>query len=285
MWGVDSVLFPCNPFIVEGRLLTLNFYAGVSKSLMIRFQHIFKTFDGGRTYAVNDLSLDVTEGETLVLLGSSGCGKTTTLKMINRLIEPTRGTILVNGVDAREQDPVRLRRSMGYVFQGIGLFPHMTIEENVDQVPRLLGWPPDRRRERIQDVLDLVGLPAGTYGTRFPEELSGGQKQRIGVARALAADPEFLLMDEPFGALDGLTREALQKEMLNIKNRLKKTIVFVTHDIAEAIILGDRVAVLHEGRLEQIGSRKEIINSPATDFVRDLITGPERQLKFLKDLA
>ncbi|MBN2161154.1 MAG: ATP-binding cassette domain-containing protein [Spirochaetes bacterium] len=251
---------------------------------MIRLEHLCKTFDGGRSYAVNDVSLQVNQGETLVLLGSSGCGKTTTLKMINRLVEPTRGTVEINGTDVRDLDPVKLRRSMGYVFQGVGLFPHMTIAQNVEQVPRFLGWPPEKRNQRVREVLDLVELPTEVYGRRFPDELSGGQQQRAGVARALAADPDYLLMDEPFGALDALTREALQKEMLALKTRLKKTIIFVTHDMFEAMILGDRIAVLHEGRLEQVGTRKEIITEPKTPFVRELVSRPVRQVRFFQDV-
>ncbi len=237
---------------------------------MIKLTRVFKTFDGGRSYAVKDLSLSVGMGETLVLLGSSGCGKTTTLKMINRLIEPTKGIIEVGGKNVMDHNPVDLRRQIGYVFQGIGLFPHMTIEQNVEIVPRLLGWSIRSRRERMQKLLDLVGLPAESFAQRFPDELSGGQQQRVGVARALAANPAYLLMDEPFGALDALTREALQQELLNLKNRLKKTIVFVTHDLHEALLIGDRIAILHEGNLEQIGTKKDILDTPATQFVQDL---------------
>jgi osmoprotectant transport system ATP-binding protein len=239
---------------------------------MIKLTRVFKTFDGGRSFAVNDLSLSVDMGETLVLLGSSGCGKTTTLKMINRLIEPTKGTIEIGGKDVMDYNAADLRRQIGYVFQGIGLFPHMTIEQNVEIVPRLLGWSIRSRRERMQELLDLVGLPAESFAERFPDELSGGQQQRVGVARALAANPAYLLMDEPFGALDALTREALQQELLSLKNQLKKTILFVTHDLNEALLLGDRIAILHEGNLEQIGTKKDILDTPATKFVKDLFT-------------
>ena len=250
---------------------------------MIQLTHVSKSFDGGRSYAVKDLSFQVDVGETLVLLGSSGCGKTTTLKMINRLIELTEGGIEVGGIDVMEQDPVELRRRIGYVFQGIGLFPHMTIEQNVEIVPRLLGWPSKRRRERVQELLALVGLSPEEYAERFPDELSGGQQQRVGVVRALAADPAYLLMDEPFGALDALTRETLQQELLVLKKQLKKTIVFVTHDIFEALLVGDRVAILHEGNLQQIGTKKEILGAPATEFVRDLFARPAKQLADFKD--
>lgn len=251
---------------------------------MIRLIHVSKSFDGGRSYAVKDISFQVDEGETLVLLGSSGCGKTTTLKMINRLIEPTEGTIEVKGKEIRDQEPVELRRRIGYVFQGIGLFPHMNIEQNVELVPRLLGWPYKKRWERVKELLELMGLPPEDYSKRFPDELSGGQQQRVGVARALAADPAYLLMDEPFGALDALTREALQQELLSLKRHLKKTIIFVTHDIFEALLIGDRIAILHEGNLEQIGTKKEVLAEPATPFVRSLFARPARQLADLKDI-
>jgi osmoprotectant transport system ATP-binding protein len=239
---------------------------------MIKLTRVFKTFDGGRSYAVKDLSLNVDRGETLVLLGSSGCGKTTTLKMVNRLIEPTKGIIEVSGKNVLDYNAVSLRRQIGYVFQGIGLFPHMTIEQNVEIVPRLLGWSTRSRKERIETLLDLVGLPAGRFAQRFPDELSGGQQQRVGVARALAANPAYLLMDEPFGALDALTRETLQQELLTLKKHLKKTIVFVTHDLHEAMLLGDRIAILHDGGLEQIGTKEDILNTPATQFVKDLFS-------------
>jgi osmoprotectant transport system ATP-binding protein len=250
---------------------------------MIRLTRVSKSFDGGISYAVKDLSFQVDEGETLVLLGSSGCGKTTTLKMINRLVEPTEGVIEVDGKDVMDQEPVDLRRRIGYVFQGIGLFPHMTIEQNVGLVPSLLGWAAKRRWERVQELLDLVGLLPEDYGERFPDELSGGQQQRVGVARALAADPDHLLMDEPFGALDALTRETLQQELLTLKKQLKKTIIFVTHDIFEALLIADRIAVLHEGNLEQIGTKKEILAVPATEFVRDLFAKPAKQLAEVKE--
>jgi len=250
---------------------------------MIRLTHVSKTFDKGRSYAVKDLSFHVDEGETLVLLGSSGCGKTTTLKMINRLIEPSSGTVEVKGKGIKDQEPVELRRRMGYVFQEIGLFPQMTIEQNVAMVPRLLGWSDDKQKKRTRELLELVGLPPEDYAKRFPDELSGGQQQRAGVARALAADPPYLLMDEPFGALDALTRETLQQELINLKRKLKKTIVFVTHDIFEALLLGDRIAILHQGSLQQIGAKQEVLAKPATEFVRDLFAKPARQLAHVKD--
>jgi len=245
---------------------------------MIRLEKVSKSFDGGRSYAVMELSLRVNTGETLVLLGSSGCGKTTTLKMINRLIEPTEGRIELGGENIMKLDPVKLRRRIGYVFQGIGLFPHMTVEENVGLVPRLSGESVRDGKVNAQELLEMVGLTAKTFADRFPEELSGGQQQRVGVARALADNPEYLLMDEPFGALDAVNRESLQQELLSLKRKLKKTIVFVTHDIFEALLLGDRIAILHEGRLEQIGPKREILTAPATPFVKNLISKPARQL-------
>lgn len=251
---------------------------------MIRLNHVSKSFEGGRSYAVRDLSFLVDDGETLVLLGSSGCGKTTTLKMINRLIEASEGVIEVAGKDIIDQDPVELRRLIGYVFQGIGLFPHMTIEQNIELVPRLLGWNQKRRHERTIELLELMGLPPEDYTGRFPDELSGGQQQRIGVARALAADPAYLLMDEPFGALDALSREILQRELMNLKKRLQKTIVFVTHDIFEALLIADRIAILHNGNLQQIGTKREVLKEPSTEFVRDLFAKPARQLADVKDI-
>ena len=250
---------------------------------MIRLTGISKTFDKGRSYAVRDLSLEIQDGETLVLLGSSGCGKTTTLKMVNRLIEPTSGTVTVDGRCVTQHDILPLRRSIGYVFQGIGLFPHMTIEQNVAVVPKLLGWPLDRRTARAHEMLSLVELDPAIYGRRRPGDLSGGEQQRVGVARALAADPAYLLLDEPFGALDAITRDVLQQELLRIKRELGKTIVFVTHDIFEALTLADRIAVMHDGRLEQVGTKREILAKPATGFVRDLFSKPRAQLELLAE--
>ena len=249
---------------------------------MIVFDHVSKVFPGN-VVAVQDLSLEVSEGETLVLLGSSGSGKTTTLKMINRLIEPTSGTITIDGRNILEQDPVQLRRSIGYVFQRIGLFPHMTVLENTGIVTRLLGWSVSKRQDRARELLELVGLPPDQFAQRFPDELSGGQRQRVGVARALAADPAYLLMDEPFGAVDALTRDTLQQELLSLKTRLGKTIVFVTHDLFEALTLGDHIAILHEARLEQVGTKQEVITDPATPFVRELFAKPAEQLATLRE--
>jgi osmoprotectant transport system ATP-binding protein len=250
---------------------------------LIELEQVSKTFDGGDRYAVRDVSLRVEPGETLVLLGASGCGKTTTLKMINRLIEPTSGTLRVDGQDVREQDVLALRRSIGYVFQDIGLFPHLTIRENAGMVLRLLGWPAARRDARVDTLMTMVGLAPEAFADRYPRQLSGGQQQRVGIARALAADPAYLLMDEPFGALDAVTREQLQSELERIKGELGKTVVFVTHDLFEAVRLGDRVAVMNGGRLEQVGRPRAMLESPATPFVADLFGHATRQAHRLLD--
>ncbi len=250
---------------------------------MIVIDQLKKSFDGGRTYAVNGVSLTVAEGETVVLLGSSGCGKTTTLKMINRLVEPTSGSITVDGKDVTKRDLIELRRSIGYVFQGIGLMPHLSVAQNVEVPLRLCGISAGKRRDRALELLKLVDLPPDEYADQYPDQISGGQQQRIGVARALASDPEYLLMDEPFGAVDALTRDRLQQELIDLKARIKKTIIFVTHDIFEALTLADRIAVMHEGRIEQLGTSNEILTRPATDFVRDLFGKPARQLKMFNE--
>ena len=250
---------------------------------MISFDQVSKSYDG-ISPVIDNISFEILKGEVLVLLGSSGCGKSTTLKMINRLIDPTKGTVYLNGKDIQKQDPIQLRRSMGYVFQGIGLFPHMSVQENVSVVLRMLGCPIRKIKTKCQELLEQVLLPPEKYAQRFPDELSGGQQQRVAVARALASDPDFLLMDEPFGALDSITRNSLQQEFLDLKQRLNKTIVFVTHDIVEALTLGDRIAVLHEGRLEQIATGKEILQQPATPFVRDLFTQSINQFQTFKNI-
>jgi osmoprotectant transport system ATP-binding protein len=255
----------------------------LAMQIMIELKGVEKSYDGA--HAVRGVSLGVARGETLVLLGSSGSGKTTLLKMINRLIEPTAGVIRINGEDILSKDPIEVRRSMGYAIQGIGLFPHMTIADNVSVVLRLEGVPAEERKERTAQVLELVGLEPEVFASRYPDELSGGQQQRAGVARALAADPSILLMDEPFGALDAVTRDALQQEFLKLKRKLHKTTVFVTHDIFEAFILADRIAVLHEGRLEQVGAKDEIMSAPATEFVRSLLLGPMERLREFKGEA
>lgn len=248
---------------------------------MITLRNLTKTY--GDTVAVRDLSLDVRAGELLVLLGTSGCGKTTTLKMINRLVEPTAGTVLIDGRPHAAVAPVELRRSIGYVFQGIGLFPHMTVGENIGIVPRLKGWEPARRTRRIEELLRLVNLPAASKD-RKPAALSGGQQQRVGVARALAAEPAMMLMDEPFGALDPLTRAALQEEYQAIRTRLNITTIFVTHDMTEALLLGDRIAVMDEGRLIQTGTPRELLTDPTNAYVERLMTTPRTQAEQLDRL-
>jgi osmoprotectant transport system ATP-binding protein len=248
---------------------------------VIRVDHVTKRYPNGQL-AVNDLSLEVDDGELCVLVGPSGCGKTTTMRMINRLIEPTSGTITLGGDDIMDVDPVDLRRRIGYVIQQIGLFPHQSIADNVATVPRLLRWKSDKVRTRVDELLDLVGLEPDSFRDRYPHQLSGGQRQRVGVARALGADPEVLLMDEPFGAIDPITRERLQDEFLRLQADVKKTIVFVTHDIEEAVKLGDRIAILAQGGvLAQHDTPAEILGNPANDFVADFV-GADRALKRLK---
>jgi osmoprotectant transport system ATP-binding protein len=232
------------------------------------------------TVAVEELSLDVGPGEIAVLVGPSGCGKTTTMRMINRLVEPSAGRILVDGDDVTTVDPVKLRRRIGYVIQQVGLFPHQTVAANIATVPSLLGWDKDRTKARVTELLDLVGLENG-YAKRYPQELSGGQRQRVGVARALAADPPVLLMDEPFGAVDPIARDRLQAEFLRLHEQVRTTVVFVTHDIDEAIRLGDRIAVMREGgHLEQYADPSTLLSDPATDFVANFV-GAERTLRRL----
>ncbi len=250
----------------------------------VEFRNVTKRYDTRTTNtpgAVNDLSLTVPAGRICVLVGPSGCGKTTTLKMVNRLIEPTSGQILIDGVDVTTRDVTELRRGIGYVIQQVGLFPHQTIGENVATVPRLLGWSRARRRERSDELLALVGLEPSRYRERYPSQLSGGERQRVGVARALAADPPIMLMDEPFGAVDPVVRERLQNELLRLQEELAKTILFVTHDIDEAIKMGDLVAVMEVGGvLAQFGSPADILASPASEFVARFV-GADRGLKRL----
>ncbi|MFF9509244.1 ABC transporter ATP-binding protein [Streptomyces sp. NPDC014724] len=246
---------------------------------MIRFEHVTKRYADGTT-AVDDLSFEVAEGELVTLVGPSGCGKTTTMKMVNRLIEPTEGRIFLDGDDISAIDPVRLRRRIGYVIQQVGLFPHRTILENTATVPHLLGWKRGKGRERAAELLDLVGLDPSVYGDRYPEQLSGGQRQRVGVARALAADPPVLLMDEPFGAVDPVVRERLQNEFLKLQAQVRKTVLFVTHDIEEAVRLGDRIAVYGQGSIEQFDSPATVLGAPATPYVADFV-GADRGLKRL----
>ncbi|WP_405582905.1 ABC transporter ATP-binding protein [Streptomyces sp. NBC_01190] len=250
---------------------------------MIRFEHVSKRYPDGTT-AVDDLSFEVKAGELVTLVGPSGCGKTTTMKMVNRLIEPTGGRVYLDGQDIAGIEPVKLRRRIGYVIQQVGLFPHKTILENTATVPALLGWKKAEARQRAAELLELVGLDPGTFGSRYPDQLSGGQQQRVGVARALAADPPVLLMDEPFGAVDPVVRERLQNEFLDLQERLGKTVLFVTHDIEEAVRLGDRIAVYGAGRIEQFDTPATVLGAPATPYVAGFV-GSDRGLKRLSVTA
>ncbi len=239
---------------------------------LIRLENVSKSYGSGAEPAVRNLTLEVQKGEVLVLVGPSGCGKSTTLRLINRLIEPTSGRIYLDGEDVTEGDPSVLRRKIGYVIQQVGLFPHRTIAENIATVPKLLGWDKAKIEARIDEMLELVSMDPETYRDRYPKELSGGQAQRIGVARALAADPDVLLMDEPFGAIDPITRDRLQNEFLRLQQELKKTIVFVTHDIDEAIKMGNRIAILREGsEIAQLDTPEAILAHPADEFVESFL--------------
>jgi len=229
-----------------------------SDPIRIQFENVEYAVDGGRKL-LHDISLEVRQGEMLVLLGRSGSGKTTMLKLVNRLLEPTSGRLLVSGKDTLSWDPIRLRRQIGYVIQDVGLFPHFNVERNVGLVPMLESWAPDRIAARVDELLDLVGMPPATFANRFPHELSGGQRQRVGVARALAADPPILLLDEPFGALDPITRSEIQKEFRDLHHRLNKTMIFVTHDIREALLLGTRIGLMQEGRLVALVNSQEFL--------------------------
>jgi osmoprotectant transport system ATP-binding protein len=246
----------------------------------LEFRAVRKRYAGASEDAVHELSLSVEAGEICVLVGPSGCGKTTAMRMVNRMIDMTSGDILLGGRSVREREPAQLRREIGYVIQQVGLFPHRTVAENIATVPGLLRWDRARTRARVEELLDLVGLDRG-LGERYPAQLSGGQRQRVGVARALAVDPPVMLMDEPFGAIDPISRERLQNEFLRLQQRVRKTIVFVTHDIDEAIKMGDRIAVLQVGgHLQQYATPAELLMQPANDFVQDFV-GADRALKRL----
>jgi osmoprotectant transport system ATP-binding protein len=238
---------------------------------MVTFEQVSKVYPGGKGKAVENLNLEIGRGEFVCIIGPSGCGKTTTMKMINRLHEPTTGTITVSGKNIMKMSAVDLRRGIGYVIQQIGLFTHMTIAQNIELVPRLLGWDPARRAKRVDELLPLVGLDPDAYRARYPKELSGGQQQRVGVARALAAEPDLILMDEPFGALDPITRETLQDEVKRLQVKLKKTVVFVTHDMDEALKLADRIVIMKSGRLHQVASPEELLRNPKDEFVAQFL--------------
>ncbi len=250
----------------------------------IELENVTKAYDPAKPPAVREVSLAVAQGEVLALVGGSGSGKTTTLKMINRLIEPTSGSIRVMGNEVTTVDPVLLRRSIGYAFQGVGLFPHLTVGKNVAVTPNLLGWGADRVEARVDELLALVDLPPETYRNRLPAELSGGQRQRVGFARALAAEPRAILMDEPFGALDPITRDALQTEFRDLQRKLSLSVVIVTHDMTEAVLLADRIAVMHEGVLRQLGTPQQLLTAPADDYVAQLIETPRRHSDFIESL-
>jgi len=252
---------------------------------MISLRGVSKHYPGATAPAVDALDLEVREGELLVLLGESGCGKTTTLKMINRLVEPGAGVITVAGENINAIDPVMLRRRIGYVFQGIGLFPHLTVARNVALVPELLGTPETESNARVTELLELVGLPESEFSGRFPAELSGGQQQRVGVARALAARPKVLLMDEPFGALDPLTRAELQTELKALQASFGLTILLVTHDMTEAVLLGDRIAVMRAGRIIGLGTPAELMRHPPDDYVARLMAMPRQQADAVERIA
>ncbi|MEE4609222.1 MAG: ABC transporter ATP-binding protein, partial [Desulfobacteraceae bacterium] len=247
---------------------------------MIRLEKVTKIYPGTNVPAVNDVDLEVPEGEICVLIGSSGCGKTTLMRMINRLIPITSGSIYIDGKNILDMDPIELRRHVGYAIQQIGLFPHMTVYDNIATVPRLLKWEKKRIDERVDELLTLVQLDPAQFRHRYPRELSGGQAQRIGVARAMATDPPVMLMDEPFGAIDPINREVLQDQFLKIQSQIKKTIVFVTHDIHEAIKMGDKIALLDAGRLVQFATPEKLLTKPRNQFVKDFV-GADRALKRL----
>jgi osmoprotectant transport system ATP-binding protein len=247
---------------------------------MIKFEKVTKIYSGSQSAAISNIDLEVSRGEICVLIGSSGCGKTTLMRMVNRLISITSGNIFIDGQNIMNMDVIELRRSIGYAIQQIGLFPHMTVYDNIATVPRLLKWGKERIAARVDELLNMVKLDPDVFRHRYPRELSGGQAQRIGVARALATDPPVMLMDEPFGAIDPINREVLQDEFLSIQEKIRKTIIFVTHDIHEAIKMGDKIALLDAGRLVQYGSPESLLTAPANQFVKDFV-GADRALKRL----
>jgi osmoprotectant transport system ATP-binding protein len=247
--------------------------------MMIEVSKLTKDFNG--LTAVDHISFSVKKGETLILLGTSGCGKTTTLKMINRLTEPTDGQIFIEGINVQDQKPEELRKRIGYVIQSIGLFPHYSVEQNISIVPDLLKWDKKKTADRVREVMELLGLQPENFLKRKPEELSGGQQQRVGLARALAADPSLILLDEPFGALDLITRKQIQKEFINLESLLQKTMILVTHDIFEAFELGNRICLMDEGKIKQIGTAKELVFSPQNEFVKNFLQSNRFQLELM----
>ena len=251
-------------------------------SIAIEFKNVYKQFKGSAYSAVDNLSLTINHGEFITILGSSGCGKTTLLKMINRLYDPHKGSIEFFGEDISNKDPVEFRRKIGYVIQQVGLFPHMTIAGNIATVPKILKWPKDKIDARVDELLKLVGLEPSEFKNRYPSQLSGGQQQRVGLARALAVNPDVMLLDEPFGAIDAINRINLQDELLKIYNASKKTYLFVTHDINEAFKLGNRVLIMDKGKIQQFDTPKNIVANPANDFVRSLINSAKGHEIFLE---
>lgn len=250
---------------------------------MIKLDDLTKVFEtaDGTTMAADHINMEVPEGEICILLGPSGCGKTTTLKMLNRIIQPTSGRVFIEGKDTTDYDTIELRRNIGYVIQQIGLFPNMTVEENICVVPKLLGWDAMRAKKRAAELVEIMALDPGQFMNRFPKELSGGQAQRIGVARALAADPPVMLMDEPFGAIDPINREIIQDEFLKMQKTMRKTIMFVSHDIDEAVKMGDKIAIFRDGKLEQFAPPDDVLAHPANDFIAGFV-GADRTLKRLR---
>lgn len=252
---------------------------------MIRVEQLSKSYDHGESHAVQAVNFEVEEGQLLALIGASGCGKTTTLKMINRLIEPTGGRVYIDNEDASTLDAVTLRRRIGYVIQGVGLFPHYTVSDSVSTVPWLLGWEKARRLERADAMLELVGLDPNQYRSRMPHELSGGEQQRVGVARALAAEPRLMLLDEPFGALDPITRAEVQEEFKRIQEQLSLTAIMVTHDMAEALLMADQIAVMLEGAIVQVGTPYELLTAPAHPYVEALVALPKSRADRLEAIT
>lgn len=247
---------------------------------MIEVRNLSKSFNGKT--AVDNISFSVNKGETFILLGTSGCGKTTTLKMINRLIEPTSGEIKIDGKNIREEKPEELRKKIGYVIQNVGLFPHYTVKENISTVPKLLHWDKNKISTRVHELIVMIGLTPNEFEKRYPHELSGGEKQRVGLARALAADPPLVLLDEPFGALDPITRRQIRKEFITLESLIKKTMILVTHDIFEAFELGEKICLMDSGKIQQIGNQKELLFAPANSFVKTFF---EAEKKYLEQLV